>query len=226
MVAVTRAVALARQQTQAETTADAAVHVLGLAAGIGGVVVLGGLVAVRRDWTEIAPLAAYSVGLLAMLGLSAAYNLSRDGRGRRILHRLDLAAIFAMIAGTYTPFIALGLDGGWALGMIVLVWTIAALGIAMKLIVPPDRFTGVSVGLYIAFGWVGLIAAVPIAESLSPLVLVLIVVGGLLYTVGTLFHLWERLPFQTAIWHGFVLSAAAVHFAAIVGALDGASGHI
>src|SRR6185312_14779940 len=98
-----------------------------------------------------------------------------------------------------------------------LVWAIAATGVALKLILPPRRFEGLSVAIYLAFGWIILIAIGPLTQSVSASILVLVVLGGAVYTAGVIFHAWERLPYQNAIWHGFVLTAAAIHFAAVCG---------
>jgi hemolysin III len=134
-----------------------------------------------------------------------------------VLRRLDHAAIFAMIAGTYTPFIILGLDGAWRIGMTIAVWAIAAAGIAVKLFAPAQRSTALSTLLYLVFGWMGIVAIEPLLHNLSPAVLILLGVGGGLYSVGVVFHALQRMPYQNAIWHGFVLAAAMVHFAAVSG---------
>jgi hemolysin III len=167
--------------------------------------------------------AAYAAGLLAMLSFSAAYNLSADSRRRELLCRLDHAAIFVMIAGTYTPFTVLGLSGGWSTGMTIAVWSIAAAGVAIKLAVPTTRFAGLSTGLYLAFGWLGVVAIGPLLASIHAAVLGLVGAGGVLYSVGAIFHMWQKLPYQKAIWHGFVLVAAAVHYAAVCGLVFGPS---
>lgn len=206
-----------RAESQAEFVADRLVHVIGIAAAGVGVVVLIAIVALRSQWLELLPVAAYSFGLLAMLSFSAAYNLAVQSRHRELLRRFDHAGIFVMIAGTYTPFTVLGLSGSWAIQMTVLVWSIAALGVTLKFILPQRRFEGLLVALYLAFGWMGLVAAGPLSAALGPAILVLIAVGGLLYSLGAIFHAWQTLPYQNAIWHGFVLAAAAVHYGAVLG---------
>jgi hemolysin III len=123
-----------------------------------------------------------------------------------------------MIAGTYTPFTVLALDGGWSVVLTTLIWSVAVAGIVLKLW-QPRRFHQLSVAPYLLLGWVGFSAFFPLLQALGPTTFTLIAVGGVLYTVGVLFHVWERLPFQNAIWHGFVLAAAAVHYAAVVSAV-------
>jgi hemolysin III len=207
--------AAARTVRPAEFTADRLVHVVGLVAAGVGVLVLAVLAATGGRPIDLIPVSAYALGLLMMLGFSAAYNIARRSRHRDLLRRFDHAAIFAMIAGTYTPFTTLALSGSWAIGMTILVWTIAGLGIALKLILPQRRWEGLSVALYLVFGWIVLIAVGPLSRALDTSVLVLLAAGGVVYSLGVIFHGWGRLPFQNAIWHGFVLAAAAIHYAAI-----------
>ena len=144
--------AAARTVRPAEFAADRLVHVVGLVAAGVGVLVLAVLAATSGRPIDLIPVSAYALGLFAMLGFSAAYNIARRSRHRDLLRRFDHAAIFAMIAGTYTPFTTLALSGSWAIGMTILVWTIAGLGIALKLILPQRRWEGLSVALYLVFG--------------------------------------------------------------------------
>jgi hemolysin III len=204
-----------REQSRGELRADGTIHVIGLAVGISGALVLIGIAAVNRGWAEVATVVAYSAGLVAMLSFSAAYNMAHRSRFKPLLRRLDHAAIFVMIAGTYTPFTILGLEGGWRIWMTVLVWGIAAIGVGIKLFAPVKRSTRLSTILYLAFGWVGVIAIGPLLRGVGPPALILLAVGGALYTLGTIFHALQRMPYQNAIWHGFVLAAAAAHFAAV-----------
>jgi hemolysin III len=172
---------------------------------------------IGRGVADLVSAGIYSLGLMAMLGCSAAYNIARRSRHRDLLRRFDHAAIFVMIAGTYTPFTTLALHGNWAVFMTALVWLIAAVGVGLKLVLPYRRFEGLSVAIYLAFGWIVLIAIGPLTQSLSLTIMLLVVAGGVVYTAGVIFHAWERLPFQNAIWHGFVLAAAAIHFVAVCG---------
>jgi hemolysin III len=157
----------------------------------------------------------YSVCLVAMLGCSAAYNLASDASRRGFLRQLDHAAIFLMIAGTYTPFTTCRLHGVWGIGMTTAVWTGAVTGAVMKLICP-RRVEQVSTVAYLALGWIILVGMRPLLSSVDIQTAVLLGVGGVLYTIGTGFHLWRALPFHNAIWHSFVLVAASCHYAAIL----------
>ncbi len=158
---------------------------------------------------------AYAAGLLAMLCCSTAYHFASASPRRELLRRLDHAAIFLMIAGTYTPFTVNRLPLAWSIAMTATIWSIALAGVAMKL-ARGRRFERFSVGIYLALGWIGLVAGKQLYAALDKETLVLLGTGGLLYSVGTAFHLWERLRFQSAIWHVFVLSAAACHYAAVL----------
>ncbi len=120
-----------------------------------------------------------------------------------------------MIAGTYTPFILIKMNTPWGLGLLAMVWTMAAIGIAIKLFAP-RYLEGLSTALYLVQGWAVIAAWQPLMSAMPGRALTLLVIGGVLYTVGVVFHLWERLPYQNAIWHGFVLSAASCHFAAVI----------
>jgi hemolysin III len=212
---VKRLMPAAREQSRGECAVDGAIHVLALVAALIGIGVLIGIIAVRSGLVEMVTAVIYGAGLLAMLGFSAAYNLGWNSRHRELLRRFDQAAIFVMIAGTYTPFTILGLDGAWEISLMSFVWTIALLGLALKLFLP-RRLEGVSLAIYLALGWTGVVAAGPFINALNPPVPVLLTVGGVLYSIGTIFHVWRRLPYQNAIWHAFVVAAAAVHYSAVL----------
>jgi hemolysin III len=197
-----------------ELAADGVVHALGLAFGVAGAVTLVVLSVLDGHPVLLTPLFVYAAGLVAMLGCSAAYNLRRSSPRRDLLRRLDHAAIFAMIAGTYTPFTTL-LSGAWSAVLTASIWSVAAIGMAMKLC-RPRHIERVSIALYLALGWIGLVAVGPFLASLDTATLVLLAGGGLLYTVGVAFHVWKTLPYHNAIWHGFVLAGAIVHYVAVV----------
>lgn len=199
--------------------ADVAVHALGLSLGAAGVVAMFRVAAGSVGDGQFVPVTVYLAGLLAMLIFSAAYNIWRSCRRRDWLRRLDHAAIFVMIAGTYTPLV-LRLPGGWALGLTTGIWTAALAGVVAKLF-QPRRVEGFSVALYLALGWVGVIAAEPLLASLEPATLVLLLTGGVVYSVGVIFHLATRWPYARALWHGFVVIASAIHYVAIMTLLEG-----
>jgi len=204
------------EYTLRERIADGCIHAAGVAASLVALFVLL-FIGVRSDallW--VVSLTIYGLGLVATFGFSAGYNLViRPPTLKEWLRRFDHAAIFLMIAGTYTPFVLIKMNTPWGLGLLALVWTMAAIGIALQLLAP--RFLqGLSTALYLVQGWAVLAAWEPLMSALPGRVLTLLVVGGVLYTIGVVFHLWERLPYSNAIWHGFVLSAASCHFAAVI----------
>jgi hemolysin III len=207
--------AVPRDPSRHELAADCIIHILGIGAGSVGGATLVALIAARGDWLELGALLIYAVGIVAMFGCSAAYNLARTSRWRAAFQRCDHAAIFVMIAGTYTPFTLLRLDGAWSWGLTTAVWSIAGIGVLIKLCRGCDlRYA--SAAPYLLLGWIGVIAIDPLFRSLGWETLALIGLGGALYMIGVGFHVWHRLPFQNAIWHAFVLAAASVHYAAVV----------
>lgn len=161
------------------------------------------------------PILVYAIGLLAMLTCSAAYNLNPGSSRREILRRFDHAAIFLMIAGTYTPFTALRLPQTWAVLMTGSVWTLAVLGVIAKLRYP-HRIERVDLSLYLGLGWIIVIAWKPLAAAIDTETAALIIGGGILYTIGAGFHAWRALKFQNAIWHALVLIAAGCHYIAVM----------
>jgi hemolysin III len=198
-----------------ELAADRIIHTIGNFAGVVGSVMLVGIAAGVAEWPIFLASLVYSICLLTMLGCSAAYNLASNASRRGFLRQLDHAAIFLMIAGTYTPFTTCRLHGVWAIGMTAAVWTGAITGAAIKLICPRGLKRG-SIVAYLALGWMILLGMRPMLTSVDALTAILIGVGGVLYSIGVAFHLWRTLPFHNAIWHGFVLVAASCHYTAIL----------
>ena len=206
---------IAHYPNRAEKVADGVVHGVAIAAAAAGGAVLLFLSTTTRDGVGLPVVTGlYTLCMLTMLACSAAYNLTQSERARPFLRRLDEAAIFLMIAGSYTPFTTQRFHGAWAWGMTAAVWTFALAGVAGKVLaiqLPEKVWTLV----YLAFGWLVLVAVQPLIQGVPMTAFVLLVAGGLLYSAGTLVLHNENAPFRRAIWHGFVVSAAAVHYAAI-----------
>jgi hemolysin III len=203
------------QYSLRERIADGCIHVIGVTASVVALTVLivMGVQAQATLW--IVAVTIYGLALVTMFTCSAGYNLIVRPKVKAVFRRLDHAAIFIMIAGTYTPFALMKMDAKWGFILLAVVWTMAAIGVANKLFLP-RYLEGVTTGLYLVQGWAVVVAWHPLVSAVPEHVAFLLMLGGVLYTVGVVFHLWERLPFQNAIWHGFVLVAASVHFAAVV----------
>jgi hemolysin III len=209
------AAAESRQYRATELAADRIIHIVGILAGLAGAAILMGIAADIVDLPTFSATLLYSICLLTMLGCSAAYNLASSAPRREFLRQLDHAAIFLMIAGTYTPFTTCRLHGIWAIGMTAAVWTGALTGAVIKLTCP-SRIERVSIVAYLGLGWIILAGTRPMLGSVDVWTAVLIGVGGVLYSIGAGFHLWRTLPFQKAIWHSLVLVAASCHYAAVL----------
>lgn len=198
---------------RAELIADGVVHVLGVLAGLIAATVLIVLTAVYAG-RDVAVVSIYVAGLMAMLVLSATYNLWPVSPRKWLLRRFDHSAIYVLIAATYTPFIMQVKDNAFALALLIGVWCVAMIGVALKLVLP-GRFDRLSVVLYLVMGWSGITIYDDVVPSLSATALWFVVVGGALYSFGVIFHTWRRLRFQNAIWHSFVLLGAACHYTAV-----------
>ena len=196
-----------------ELIADGIVHAFGVAFGLVGAIALF-LVSPTSTTVDASVIVIYAVGLLTMLILSATYNLWPVSPRKWLLRRFDHSAIYLLIAATYTPFISQLNDASFATRFLIGVWGVAFAGTVLKLNFP-GRFDKVSIALYLVLGWSGALAYDKAAASLPALILALIAAGGGLYTMGVLFHSWQRLRFQNAIWHGFVMLGAACHFTAV-----------
>lgn len=204
-----------RPDTVAERRLDAAILGGGLAAAVAGCLALALTVPAEARAVSVAALGFYCVALVAMLGFALAYNVARAPRARAILRRLDHAAIFLMIAGTYTPFAVVAIGGTWGWTLIGFVWAGALAGMVLKL-GWPHRFERSSIVAYLVLGWAVLAAVPPLLEHVPAGALALLAAGGVLYSVGVAFHVWRRMPFQNEVWHACVVAAAGCHFAAVV----------
>ncbi|MGQ3041218.1 MAG: PAQR family membrane homeostasis protein TrhA [Brevundimonas sp.] len=199
----------------AEKTADLVVHVVGLTLAAVGGVVLAVLAALYTGMGAVVATALYAACLIAMLTASTAYNMARPCAARPVLRRLDEAAIFLMIAGSYTPFTTQRFEGAWAVGFTLLVWAVG-LGGAFAKIVMPRLSDAIWSAVYVAFGWLAVIALKPMVETVHPAALTLLVIGGLIYTAGVFVFISPKVRFRRAIWHGFVVAGASVHWAAVL----------
>lgn len=205
---------LARPQTMGEMIADGTVHFLGIGFGIFATILLATTLWDTGDRARQLSVIIYTACLLFMLVCSTLYNMLDKDNKTGILRRLDHAAIFLMIAGTYTPLATMIIGGRTGNILLAVVWTGALLGAAIKLLDlrGVDRLT---VPICLALGWIVVFVAKPLMDNATAFGFWMILAGGCLYTLGTVFYAWKKLKFQNAIWHGCVLAAAVCHFTAV-----------
>ena len=201
-----------------ELIADGIVHAVGVMVGIVSIIALVILAAPVVGAWEFTSILVYGAGLLTVLTVSALYNLWPVSPVKWSLRRFDHSAIYLLIAGTYTPFITQMKANVESSLLLVGVWLTSVIGIALKLKFP-GRFDRLSILLYLLLSWSGVVAYESVFGALPASTLWLLAIGGILYTIGVLFHLWEGLRFQNAIWHTFVLVAAACHYTAVLDCL-------
>jgi hemolysin III len=194
--------------------ADLIVHLAGLVLALFGGGVALGLAVSHAMLGLVAAISIYALGLIAMLSFSLAYNFARPN-WQPFLRRLDHAGIFLMIAASYTPFTTQALEGAWSFWMTLTVWSLAGLGIIGKMVLPGLGKT-IWVFLYLALGWLVVIAIKPMIAEVPPVAMWLLAAGGLVYTMGTLFYARKKLKFRRAIWHGHVVAGAGLHYAAVL----------
>ncbi len=194
---------------------DAVVHVVGLlvAVSIGGFLLAAA--GLKTAPAELPMIAVYVGSLVLTLSVSLAFNLSPITPLKRFLARFDQAAIFLLIAGTYTPL--LSLLAGTTKGdiMLAVVWGAALVGIALKLLVP-QYFGRLAILLYLGIGWSGIVVFNALAAALPTSTLPLILAGAVAYSCGIIFHLWERLHFHNVLWHCFVVIGSSLHLWAVL----------
>lgn len=194
-----------------EEIANGWTHLIALLLSIGGLIFLVHKATSTRD---IVACSVYGASVIFMYSSSAIYHFLLNHRLKRVFHILDHISIFLMIAGSYTPFTLLTLHGPWGWSLFGVVWGIACLGIFFKLFFT-GRFNLLSTALYALMGWIALIAIVPITRALPDFAVFLLVLGGVLYTVGMIFYLMESVPFAHTVWHLFVIGGWLTHFACI-----------
>ena len=205
-----------RPQTLGEEIANSVSHGLGLLAAIGAAPFL--IAAARNlDTASFAGAIAFAVTMVLLYLTSTLYHALPEGRAKRVFLRLDYCAIFLFIAGSYTPFALGALHGPWGWTLFGLVWAMALAGVILK---STNRLSHpwLSTGLYLAMGWLVLIAAVPLFQRVPLQGILWLVAGGLAYTLGVVFFVLDsRIRYAHAIWHGFVLAGTGCHFVAVMG---------
>jgi hemolysin III len=203
---------IGRAYSRNEHLVDGIIHVAGIVFAINASLWLLFHVA---GVSVVLSVSVYCAGLLAMIGFSAAYNLVAHERpSKQILRRLDHAAIFIMIAGTYTPLAVNRLAAPSSTIVLAIIWLAATFGVTIKVLFP-RRFEMASLGLYLAMGWMIVTVIAPLAHAMATIDFWLLIAGGLVYSAGVIFYVTERIPYHKAIWHGAVLAATVLQFSAI-----------
>ncbi len=196
--------------THGEEWANVWTHAVGLLLAAGAAVGLLAAALQSGDPWRVTTLAVFGGALLAVYGVSTGYHLARSPALKRVLRRCDHAAIFVLIAGTYTPLTLVVLGGIWGWMLFSVVWAMAALGLILKFCCF-NRFGWTQLGLTLVMGWLIVVAAPVVVPVLSAAGLGWLVAGGVAYTVGVFFFLWERLPYNHAVWHLFVMAGSVCH---------------
>lgn len=197
-----------------EELASAVTHGAGVVASLAGGAILMTLAALNGSAWQIVGAAIFTASLLLLYSASTAYHTAITESTRRRLQVFDHCAIYILIAGTYTPFTLSGLRGPWGWTLFGIVWGLALAGVVFKLY-HTGRFPRISTGIYVAMGWLVLIAAGPLIRSVSPAALIWLAAGGLAYTGGTVFYHSRRVPYAHAVWHLFVLAGSVCHAVAV-----------
>ncbi|MEI7514701.1 MAG: hemolysin III family protein [Betaproteobacteria bacterium] len=205
-----------RIQTLGEEIANAVSHGVALVAAIATVPFLI-IAASQRHPAAVVGAAVFGATMVLLYACSTIYHALPPGRGKRVFLTLDHSAIYLFIAGSYTPFALGALSGPWGWSLFGVVWALAAAGVALKAFQRLSQ-PWLSTGLYLAMGWLVLVAAVPLVERMPVAGLWWLVAGGLAYTVGVVFFvLDQRLRYAHAVWHGFVAAGTGLHVVAVMG---------
>ena len=203
-----------RVQSRGEELANVLTHGGGLLLAVAGAAVACTAAALTGSAMRIVAVSIFVAALCGVYLTSTAFHLARRPAVRGRWRLLDHAAIYTLIAGTYTPVVLVSLGGAWGWSLFGVVWGLAILGVTVKifLVGKYDRFERIDTYLYLAMGWLVMVAIVPLWAALPLPAIGLLALGGLFYSGGCVFFLWDRLPYNHAIWHLFVLAGSVCHF--------------
>lgn len=204
-----------KQYSLREEIASSVIHGLGALFGIVGLTVLLVLASLYGTAAHVVSYAIYGSSLIILYLASTLYHALPFLAAKKVFKICDHAAIYLLIAGTYTPFLLINLKGALGYGLLTVIWGLALIGVAFKLF-----FTGsfklASTLTYLLMGWLAVAAVKPLSEALPQSSFMWIAAGGIAYTVGTVFYLVKKIPFHHAIWHAFVLAGSVCHYAAVI----------
>ena len=198
-----------------EEIASALTHGLGAVTALGAGAVLITLAAIYGDGWQLASAIVFGVALLLLYTASTLYHAISHPIAKGRLKVFDHCAIYLLIAGTYTPFMLVGLRGSTGWWLFGTIWTLALAGVVFKLFYT-GRFKRLSTLIYIAMGWIVVFAAKPMAQALGPVSLGWLLAGGVAYTLGTVFYMRPQMRWSHAIWHGFVIAGSVCHYMAVM----------
>ncbi|MBB3048232.1 hemolysin III [Litorivivens lipolytica] len=200
--------------TPAEDLANSLSHALGAALSLAGTVLLVLMAVPEGDIWKLVSFSIFGASLILLYLSSTLYHSFRRPSLKQAFKMLDHCAIYLLIAGTYTPFLLVNLRAGSGWTIFAVIWSLAVAGIGLKLIWG-HRLKALRVIIYLVMGWLALVVAGPLADTLPTTALNLVVAGGVVYTLGVVFYLNKRIPFNHAIWHIFVIGGSACHFLAV-----------
>ncbi len=203
------------EYSYAEEIANSITHGFGMLLSIGGLAVLVGFASVHGNAWHITTCSIFGVTLILSYASSTLYHSIPLPGAKRVLKVIDHAAIYLLIAGTYTPFTLVSLRGPWGWSLFGTIWGLAILGVVLK-ITMLGKIAGISTAVYLAMGWIVVVAVKPLLVAVEVGGLLLLLLGGLAYSGGVIFYAWEKLPYNHAIWHLFVLAGSLCHFFAIL----------
>lgn len=198
-----------------EEIANSVTHGIGIVLAIAGLAVLTAFASVKGDAWHIVACSVFGATLILLYTASTLYHSIQLPRAKKVLRVLDHSAIYLLIAGTYTPFTLVNLRGVWGWTLFAVIWTLAVSGIVIQT-TRLKRWPAIGMILYVGMGWAAVAFLQPMIQTVAPGGLVLILCGGLAYTGGIGFYAWQRLPYNHALWHGFVLLGSVLHFFAIL----------
>ncbi len=201
--------------TLAEEVAHSLTHGLGMLLSIAGMVILVRFSSHNGDAWHVVSSSIYGSSLILLYGASTLYHAIPHPNAKAVLQRIDHAAIYLLIAGTYTPFLLISLRESWGWPLFGIIWTLALIGVTLEFI-NWKPFEKISLALYLGMGWIIVFAINPMLEQVETGGLVLLLIGGLCYSFGVIFYVWEKLAFNHAIWHLFVLAGSVLHFFSIL----------
>src|ERR1700754_2274789 len=199
----------------AEEVASSVIHAVGLVLSIAGLAILVAFSAMYGGPRAVVASSVFGSTLVLLYTASTLYHSIPGAIAKRVLRTCDHIAIFLLIAGTYTPFTLLALPGAWGWGLFATIWTLAILGSAAELGLL-KRYRKAAVVMYVAMGWVAVIAIEPLREHVQAGGLWLLFGGGVVYTAGVPFYMARKLPYHHAIWHFFVLAGSVLHYLAVL----------